>query len=143
MRTVTILTALVTLTGAPATPQSPTPVEVVGAFHAALVAGDSATALGLLDPEVVIFEGGGVERSREEYQSHHLGADMGFEAATRREVVKQTEQLYGDLALVLSEVRTTGEFRGRAIDRVGVETMLLRRTPNGWRIVHIHWSSRR
>lgn len=142
MRTVIIATALFVLAGTSTIAQDPTPSEVVDAFHAALAAGDSAAALRLLDPEVVVFESGGVERSRDEYRSHHLGADMAFEAATRREIIKQTAQVYGDLALVLSEVRSTGEVRGRTVDRVGVETMLLRRTRKAWRIVHIHWSSR-
>lgn len=126
----------------PAQERPAEPAGVADGFHTALAAGDSSAALALLDPEVVIFEGGGVERSREEYRRHHLAADMAFAAATQREVTQRAERVYGDLAVVLSEVRTRGEFRGRAIDRDGVETMVLRRTPSGWRIVHIHWSSR-
>ena len=33
-------------------------------------------------------------------------------------------------------------FRERRIDAVGVETMVLAPTPDGWKIRHIHWSSR-
>jgi hypothetical protein len=33
-------------------------------------------------------------------------------------------------------------FNGRPVDRLTVETMLLRRHADGWRIQHIHWSSR-
>ncbi len=45
-------------------------------IHEALASGDSVTALELLAEDVVIYESGGVEASREEYRSHHLPPDM-------------------------------------------------------------------
>jgi hypothetical protein len=45
------------------------------------------------------------------------------------------------VAWIASEGRTTGEFRGKAINSVSTETMVLSRANSGWRIVHIHWSS--
>lgn len=119
-----------------------TPASVVTAFHAALAAGDSAASLALLAPDVVVFESGGAEMGRDEYASHHLPVDMQFAAATTREVTDQAHGIEGELAWVLTRIRTTGEFRGREVRSAGVETILLERTPDGWRIVHIHWSSR-
>ena len=52
----------------------------------ALASGDSVTALELLAEDVVIYESGGVEASREEYRSYHLPADMAFASSTEREV---------------------------------------------------------
>ena len=115
---------------------------VVDAFHAALTQGDTAAALTLLDPEVMIFEEGGAERSREEYASHHLGADAAFAAATEATLARRSGRADGDVAWITSEGRTTGQFNGRAVDRLTVETMVLRRHADGWRIHHIHWSSR-
>ncbi len=120
-----------------------TAVDVVGAFHDALAAGDSSRALALLHPQVLIYESGGVEASRDEYRSHHLGADMAFAGATTRQVTKQSTGKTGDLAWVLSESSTAGTFRDRDVNSRGTETMLLQRTPAGWLITHIHWSSRR
>ena len=117
--------------------------QTVQAFHAALAAGDSAKALSLLAPDVVIFESGGVEASRDEYRSHHLPADMEFSRSVTREITSERYGSSGDVAWVLTESRSTGTFRGQPIDSRGVGTMLLRRTPEGWRITHIHWSSRR
>jgi ketosteroid isomerase-like protein len=117
--------------------------ETVRAFHAALAAGDSATALSLLAPDVVIFESGGVEASRDEYRSHHLPADMEFSQSVAREITGERSGSEGDVAWVLTESHGVGTFRERPINVRGVETMLLRRTTDGWRIVHIHWSSRR
>ncbi len=56
--------------------QAAAAAEVVSAFHQAMEDGDSVAALELLDPEVVIFESGSVEVSRDEYQSHHLRAPV-------------------------------------------------------------------
>ena len=114
----------------------------VDAFHAALKSGDTAAALALLSPDVMIFEEGGAERSREEYASHHLGSDAAFAAATDAARARRSGWADGDVAWIVSEGRTTGQFNGRAVDRLTTETMVLKRHADGWRIHHIHWSSR-
>ena len=40
-------------------------------------------------------------------------------------------------------ITVTGQMGEREINSQGTETMVLRRSDDGWRIVHIHWSSRR
>ena len=114
----------------------------VDAFHAALKAGDTVAALALMAPEVMIFEEGYAERSREEYASHHLGSDAAFAAASEATVARRSGWADGDIAWLTSEGRTTGQFNGRAVDRLTTETMVLKRHADGWRIHHIHWSSR-
>ncbi len=117
-------------------------VTVVDAFHAALQSGDTAGALNFLAPDVMIFEGGGAERSREEYASHHLSSDAAFSAATEASVTRRSGWASGDVAWIVSEGRTMGQFNGRAVNLLTTETMVLRRGADGWRIRHIHWSSR-
>ena len=136
--------ALTLLLASPAgaSAQDEGPAEVVGGFHRALAAGDRDAALTLLAPDVMIFESGGAERSRDEYASHHLGADAEFAGATRREILDQQQGGDGEVAWVLTRSKTTGKFRDREIDSYGVETMILKKAPDGWRIAHIHWSSR-
>jgi len=112
------------------------------AFHAALAAGDRDGALARLDPAVVIFEAGGAELSRDEYASHHLAGDMEFLAATTTERVDRRSGASGELVWVLTRSNTTGTFRGEDVSSRGTETALLARSANGWRIVHLHWSSR-
>lgn len=114
----------------------------VDAFHAALRAGDREAALALLAEDALIFEAGGAERSRAEYASHHLEADSAFAAVTRDAVTRRSGDASGDVAWITSEGRTTGTFNGRPVDRITTETILLRRHADGWRIQHIHWSSR-
>ena len=115
---------------------------VVDAFHAALETGDTDGALALLAEEVMVLEEGGAERSRAEYASHHLGADAAFAAAVEATPARRSGWAAGDVAWIASEGRTTGTFNGRAVDRLSAETMVLKRGPDGWRIHHIHWSSR-
>ena len=115
---------------------------VVDAFHAALEAGDTAGALTMLAEDVMVLEEGGAERSREEYASHHLGADAAFAAAVEAVMSRRAGWADGDVAWITSEGRTTGTFNGRAVDRLTAETMVLKRGADGWRIRHIHWSSR-
>jgi uncharacterized protein (TIGR02246 family) len=117
-------------------------IAVVDAFHAALGSGDADAVLALLTEDVVVLETGGAERSREEYAGHHLPADMAFAAATTDEVTRRAAWVEGDVAWVLTEGRTTGTFNDRPINSLGAETMILHRTADGWRIRHIHWSSR-
>jgi ketosteroid isomerase-like protein len=116
--------------------------SVVERFHSALAAGDSVTALSLLTDDVLVIESGGIE-SRADYRAHHLPADIEFARTVRgdRSIVRVTIQ--GTAAWVASTSTTKGRFKDRVIDSSGAELMVLRRTPQGWRIAAIHWSSRR
>jgi ketosteroid isomerase-like protein len=120
-----------------------TPSETINAFHAAIAAGDKKTVNSLLSPEVIIYESGHVERSRDEYFGHHLGADMEFAKATKRTVVKHIEHVEGKTATVLQETETKGDFKGKPVKAIGVETAVLERIGDKWVIVHLHWSARK
>jgi len=130
----------------PATPTPPaaglTADQTVDEFHQALTNGDSEAALALLDDNVQIFEQGWVERSKSEYAGHHLPSDMAFSAATKRTQTKRAGLSVGETAYVMSEGTVSGTFKGKAINSVTLETIVLRNTTDGWKIVHIHWSSR-
>ncbi len=135
---VSLVSAAVASTAGPASG----PTKTVEAFHAALAAGDKEGALGQLAEGVVIVESGGAEMSRDEYASHHMDGDMEFVKATDREILDQSETSSGEIAWVLTRSKTSGSYKERDIDSRGVETMLLKKGDAGWRIVHIHWSSR-
>jgi len=122
--------------------ETPAPEVTVDEFHGAMSEGSSEKVLDHLAPDVIIFEGGGAEMSRDEYAHHHLGGDMKYTAATSREIVDRKTVSAGEAAWVLTRTKTTGQYRDKEVDRVGTETMLLRRTSEGWKIAHIHWSSR-
>ncbi len=117
------------------------PASVVAAFHQALAAGDSVAVVRLLHEEVLIFEQGQAE-NLEEYRSHHLAADIRFARQTTRHVLDSRSTIAGDVAVLTARTHVTGRVGDREINSHGVETMVLARTNEGWKIRHIHWSSR-
>jgi ketosteroid isomerase-like protein len=119
------------------------PTEVVGEYHAALASGNGAKALSLLSPAVQIFEGGYAEKSKDEYAGHHLPADMAFAKTVSRKVLKGSERISGDQAVVMQETDTQGTHNGAAVHMMGTETAVLEKKGDGWVITHFHWSSRK
>ncbi len=119
------------------------PSAVVEAFHAALGRGDKDAALALLASNVQIYEQGYVERSKAEYASHHLASDMEFSQAVKSETNDVAVVDEGNLAYVVRQGTTKGEFKGKPVDTINLETMVLQRMDGSWKIVHIHWSSRK
>lgn len=138
-----LLAFAVSLFGVHASSLGASPKEAVAAFHGALASGDKAKALALLSPEIAIYEAGYVERSRDEYASHHLGGDMDFAKNSTRKVIKQTERIDGNTAIVWEETETTGTLRGKPVHIFGTGTVVLEKKGEDWAIVHVHWSSRK
>jgi hypothetical protein len=117
-------------------------VRVSTRFHQILSTGDTAGISALLDPDLRVVEGGTVE-TRHEYLAHHLAADIEFTKAVKEERTSFSYRCEGNVAWLVSTSISTGKFRGRDIDSEGAELMLLGRTPDGWKIRAIHWSSAR
>jgi ketosteroid isomerase-like protein len=117
-------------------------VEVVERFGKALANADFATVEELLAEDVLILETGGAERSRAEYLGHHAKADARFLAGAQSTLVRRRARIDADLAWVGSESELRTQKDGKPATQASTETMVLRNTPQGWRIVHIHWSSR-
>ena len=116
-------------------------VAVIAKYHSALAAGDSVAALALLTDDAVILESGGFE-TRDEYRSHHLPADINHAKAVHGTRSHVRVQIHHDIAWTASTSTSQGEMNGRAVNSAGAEMMVLVRTPSGWKISAIHWSSR-
>lgn len=123
-------------------PEARPAIAVVEAFGKALAAGDFKTVESLLDPDVLILESGGAERSRAEYLGHHAIADAKFLKTAHLQPGRRQARVHGDLAWVGSESELHVSKDGKPMTMLSTETMVLSRTGDGWRIVHIHWSSR-
>ncbi|MES2069291.1 MAG: nuclear transport factor 2 family protein [Pseudomonadota bacterium] len=123
--------------------QANEPKDTLAEFHAALAAGDTAKASGLLAADVTIYESGFVERSRAEYAGHHLPEDIAFAKTSSRSVLQQGERRDGNLALIWQETETRARLKGKEVRILGTETALLQKTGDNWSIVHVHWSSRK
>ncbi|MBS0200436.1 MAG: nuclear transport factor 2 family protein [Proteobacteria bacterium] len=116
-------------------------VAVVEQFSKALQSDDLTGAGTLLAEDVLILESGGAEHSREEYLRGHAIEDAAFLKTAHMQVLRRNARAEGDLAWVgtESEIHTSKE--GKPLTLLSTETMVLKHTPQGWRIAHIHWSS--
>jgi ketosteroid isomerase-like protein len=114
----------------------------VDAFHAALRAGETAKAAALLADDVSVFEAGSAEASKAIYSAEHLAADAAFAKTAQETVLRRSGQSGGGMAWIASEGLTRTRRGDAVVERLTAESMILRRTAAGWRIVHVHWSSR-
>ena len=117
-------------------------VAAVERFSTALVAGQLDAAGAELDPNVLILESGGAERSAAEYLGGHAKGDAAFLKTAHIQLVRRTAQVSGELAWVASESELHLSKDGKPVTVLSTETMLVQRSDAGWKIVHIHWSSR-
>ena len=140
--TLTVLCALHAPTAYAADSDSAAVSAVIARFHTALSAGDAQTAASLLAPDAAILESGGRE-SRSEYIDHHLPEDIQFTRAVPSKSSPLDITVQGDVAWASSTSTTRGNFESKAVNLVGAELMVLTKSPSGWLIRAIHWSSRK
>jgi ketosteroid isomerase-like protein len=114
----------------------------VDRFFTALSAGDLTRASAELDPQVIILESGSGEYSAAEYVGGHAKHDAEFLKAAHHKPGRRTARVSGDLAWVASESELHTQKDGKPAVSLSAETMVLRLTAAGWKIVHVHWSSR-
>ena len=114
-------------------------VAVVDEFARALEVGDKNTASALLSEDVLVFENGVAERTRALYVTQHLTNDIAYVKSVNRQLLSRTGDTAGNIAWVSTETRQTAK-EGKDAGIVSDETMVLERFPQGWKIVHIHWS---
>ena len=109
-------------------------------FHNALAAGKPDEVMSLLQPDALIIEGGAVE-TRAEYECGHLKEDIAYARAVPGKQLTTVVQQEGDVAWVTNTFGVQGTFRKKPVNSLAAETMVLTKTPAGWRIRTIHWSS--
>jgi len=114
----------------------------VDRFFAALKAGELEKAGAELDPDVIILESGGAERSAAEYLGGHAKGDAAFLKGAHHSLTHRTARVSGGIAWVATESELHVQKNGKPAVIASTETMVLRSTKAGWKIVHIHWSSR-
>ncbi|MCQ4163652.1 nuclear transport factor 2 family protein [Tahibacter harae] len=123
-------------------PAAAAAVAALERFSAALGQGELDRAAAELDPAVLILESGGAEHSREDYLGGHAKHDAEFLKTAHVALKRRTAQASGDLVWVGSESEIRASKDGKPLAISSSETAVLRKTAQGWKIVHIHWSSR-
>ena len=116
-------------------------VAVIEQFSSALKTGDLKRAGEVLADDVVILESGGAEHSREEYLGGHAKDDAAFLKDAHVQVTRRIARAEGSLVWVATESELHATDKGQPLTLLSTETMVVRKTATGWRIVHIHWSS--
>jgi len=114
--------------------------EVVAELHTALRSSDEATIRSILADNVLIFEGSGAERSLEEYASHHMKSDMKFLKHMATELLERNIMIHGDVAISSSRSKMTGKYKNKDFNKVTVETLVLKKNSDGWKVIRVHWS---
>jgi ketosteroid isomerase-like protein len=115
--------------------------NVVKQFHAALQMGNEAIVRQSLAANVQIFEGGKVERSLTDYANHHMLADMAYLKGLTITPKEHQVTITDDIAISTSISHAQGEYKGKSIDSMTMETLVLIKQADGnWKITHVHWS---
>lgn len=119
--------------------------QVVDSFMADIATGQFEAARQLMTPDAVVLANAQVLGDRDGYINGPAKRDAAaLGATTQRELLHRNVKLGADLGWVVSEKRLHGTPPGAqtARDILVTETMLLSRTASGWKIAHIHWSTR-
>lgn len=117
------------------------PSETVDRFHQALRRNEPDKALDALAKDVVIYEQGFVENSRDEWARKQLGQAIAFARDTERRVIRRQSGETRSSAWVISRTQTVVDVSDRKLVLEGAETAILRREGDRWKIVHLHWSA--
>jgi ketosteroid isomerase-like protein len=117
-------------------------VQVVNGFMAALAGGKLEAARQQMAPDAVVIANGQVLGYRDEYINGAAKADAAALGTAQRELLRRDAKAGANFGWVLTEKRLRLANGAQSPSEVVVETMLLAKTPAGWKITHIHWSGR-
>ena len=118
------------------------PTAFVNEFAVALSSGDAEKIATMMADNAIIFEEGSAEKSFAEYQLSHLPQDMKFMAGVTHTIKDQQVTQQQGLAVVMTQYELKGKPEDSKVHLGLAETMVLQETDAGWKIIHIHWSSK-
>ena len=113
-------------------------------YDAAFMAKDLTRLAAFYHLDVTIYEGGGINNGWADYRDRHLGPELkAFENLEfAHSATKVTVLPGGESAYATSRYTIKAKMGERMLDSGGLETLLLVKTPEGWKIRHSHTSSR-
>ena len=140
--------AAVTKLNAPAAGAQPNDAAAIEtwlkAYDAAFNAKDLDKLATFYHPDVTIYEGGGINNGWIDYRDHHLGPELkSFENLEFGHTnTKVTMLPGGQSAYATSEYAIKAKMGDRQLDSGGIETLVLVKGGDAWKIRHSHTSSR-
>lgn len=113
-------------------------------YDAAFLSKDLSRIGAFYHPEVTIYEGAGINNGWADYRDRHLGPELKvFENLEfAHSGTKVTLLPGGESAYAISRYTIKAKMGERMLDNEGLETLLLVKTPEGWKIRHSHTSGR-
>jgi len=117
-------------------------VAVLNAYMGALANAQFDVARKLMAPNAVVLRDGRVLGSRDTYFAGDARTDAALLHGAQRDLLRRDAKAGDGVALVLSEKRLRTSTDGKSTDQLVTETALLVKTPDGWKIAHMHASSR-
>lgn len=124
----------------------PQPTEIARSYFEAMDRKDLDAAEALFAKKSSVFESGGDEGDWAHYRAHHIGAELDAIVRFETTLGKPEEEISADgaMAFVAWPIEYHIALRDdREIDSRGTVTFVLVRSDDGFRIRHLHWSSRR
>jgi ketosteroid isomerase-like protein len=108
------------------------------------MAKDLARLATFYHPDVTIYEGGGINNGWADYRDNHLGPELKAfqDLQFAHSATKVTMLPGGESAYATSRYTIKAKMGDRLLDSEGLETLLLLKGPDGWKIRHSHTSSR-
>jgi ketosteroid isomerase-like protein len=112
------------------------------AFQTAMDTGDAPTVMRYIADDALMMEGGTIE-TRMQYEENHLPADLEFAKGMMAKRMPVQQTVRGDVAWVRTSTEFRGTFEGKPLALLSLETMVMTREPEGWKIRALHWSGMR
>jgi ketosteroid isomerase-like protein len=145
--TVAALYTVTTLVAAPAQATSDDAAAIeawLKGYDAAFVSKDLTKLAAFYHPDVTIYEGAGVNNGWADYRDRHLGPELkAFENLEfAHSDTKVTVLPGGQSAYAVSRYTIKAKMGDRMLDNEGLETLVLLKTADGWKIRHSHTSGR-
>ena len=113
-------------------------------YDAAFLSKDLNKIAAFYHPDVTIYEGTGINNGWADYRDRHLGPELkSFENLEFAHTgTKVTLLAGGESAYATSRYTIKAKMGDRMLDNEGLETLLLLKTTDGWKIRHSHTSGR-
>jgi uncharacterized protein YcnI len=113
-------------------------------YDAAFLSKDLNRIATFYHPDVTIYEGAGINNGWADYRDRHLGPELkAFENLEfAHSGTKVTVLPGGESAYATSRYTIKAKMGERMLDNEGLETLLLIKTADGWKIRHSHTSGR-
>lgn len=119
-------------------------LRVLSLYHAAMEARSVDKLEEVVDPELLVLEGVHKNVGWADYRDNHIGPEMKEwkEFKVRDPRVLEVD-VHGEFAYAVEEATFTITTADQSVVLSGVETFVLKKGPSGWKIRHLHFSSKR